>query len=137
MRERTQVLYVPEQGAAWRDLTHDPEHIHNFGSFSADGQRISYSANTRTGRWFDVYVQDLESGETRCVLEHDSTNRAGPFSPDGRRLVVTRVFSNAHHELWLVDVQGGDQPRLLTKTGVEPAAESISAFVGNRGGVHR
>src|SRR5262249_27191455 len=60
---------------------------------------------------------------TRCVLEHDSTNRAGPFSPDGRRLVVTRVFSNAHHELWLVDVQGGDQPRLLTKTGVEASYE--------------
>ena len=122
--ERTQVLYVAEQGAAWRALTDDPAHIHNLGSFSPDGRLISFAANTRANRWFDIYVQDLDSGETRRVLEHDSTNRAGPFSPDGRWLIVVRAFASSHHELWLVDVQADTQPRLLTRSSEDAAYEN-------------
>ncbi|HEY1294205.1 MAG TPA: hypothetical protein VGJ60_14105, partial [Chloroflexota bacterium] len=122
--EHTQVLYVDRPGAAWQARTDDAAHIHNFGSFSADGGAISYSANTRTGRWFDVYVRDLASGETRCVLQHDSTNRAGAFSPDGAHLIVVRTISNSQHELWLVDLRGGPAPRLLTRAGEEAVYES-------------
>ena len=121
--EHTQLLYVEAPGAAWRPLTDDPDHIHNFGGFSASGRCIAFAANTRTGRWFDIYTLDLVSGETHCVLAHDSTNRAGPFSPDGRWLVVTRAFSNAHNELWLLDVEGGEDPRLLTPAGEVAAFE--------------
>ena len=48
--EHTQLLYVEEPGAPWRALTEDPDHIHNFGSFSSDGKAISFAANTRTIR---------------------------------------------------------------------------------------
>jgi dipeptidyl aminopeptidase/acylaminoacyl peptidase len=115
--EHTQVLYVPEPSAPWRALTEAPDHIHNFGSFSPDGRSISFAANTRSRSWFDVYLRDLESDETRCVLQHDSSNRAGPFSPDGPWLVVVRSFASSHQELWLVDVDGGSEPRLLTRAG--------------------
>src|SRR6266516_670463 len=115
--EHTQLLYAPEPGAAWRSLTDRPDRIHNFGSFSPDGKTISFAANTRNQRWFDVYVQDLDSGEFRRVLEVDSSNRAGPFSPDGRWLVVTRSFSTSQQELWLVDLAGSEPPRLLTQAG--------------------
>ena len=121
--EHSQLLYVDSQGAAWRDLTSDRAHIYNFGQFSRDGQRISYSANTRSTRWFDVYVRDLASGETRSVIEDDTTKRAGAFSPDGRWLLVTRVFSNAHHELWLIDLEGVESPRLLSAPGEEAIYE--------------
>jgi dipeptidyl aminopeptidase/acylaminoacyl peptidase len=112
--EHTQLLYMPEPGAPYQALTEDASKIHNFGAWSTDGRRIAYAANTRTTRWFDVYVRDLATGETRCVLEHDSTNRAGQFSPDGRWLVVRRSFSSSHQQLWLVDLAGGGVPRLLT-----------------------
>ncbi len=123
--EHTQLLYVAEAGAAYQALTDDRSRIHNFGGWSPDGRRISYSANTRSTRWFDVYVRDLESGETRCVLEHDSTNRAGHFSPDGRWLLVSRGFSSARNELWLVDLDGSDAPRLLTDPDQEARYEGV------------
>src|ERR1051326_3198560 len=88
--EHTQLLYVDGWGADWRDLTSDADHIHPFGSLSRDGQYISFASNTRSTQWFDIYVRDLTSGETRCVLQDDSSNRAGAFSPDGRWLLVTR-----------------------------------------------
>ncbi len=115
--EHTQILYVESSGKAWQDLTKDSGHIHNFGSFSPDGRQISFAANTRADRWFDVYVRDLDSGETRRVLEHDSTNRAGPFSPDGQSLLVIRSFGTSHHELWLIDLSGARPPRQLTPPG--------------------
>jgi dipeptidyl aminopeptidase/acylaminoacyl peptidase len=121
--EHTQLLYVAEQGASWQSLTSDATHIHNFGSFSSDGRSISFAANTRTGRWFDVYVLDLENGKTRCVLQHDSTNRAGPFSPDGRWMIVVRAFASSQQELWLVDVNGERGPRLLTRADEHAAYE--------------
>ncbi|MGI9144983.1 MAG: alpha/beta fold hydrolase [Chloroflexota bacterium] len=113
--EHTQILYADGgPGAAWRALTDNPDRIHVFGSFAPNAATISFAANTRNQRWFDIYLCDLDTGQTRCVLEHDSTNQAGPFSPDGRWLAVVRSFSNAHKELWLVDTQDRQQPRLLT-----------------------
>lgn len=112
--EHTQLLYSDQPGGAWRALTDNPERIHSFGSFSATGDQISFAANTRTARWFDVYIYELATGDVRCVMEHDSTNHAGPFSPDGRWLIVSRSFSNTHGELWLLDLTGGDPPRLLS-----------------------
>ncbi len=117
--ERTQLLLVRRPGAQWEPLTDDPIHIHRFGSWSPDGRRVAYASNARTGRWFDVYVRDIENGETRCVLQDDSTNYAASFSPDGRKLVVQRVFSNTHDELWLVDTQGNEPPRVLSDPDVK------------------
>jgi dipeptidyl aminopeptidase/acylaminoacyl peptidase len=121
--EHTQLLYGDASGAAWRALTNSPDRIHAFGSFAPNGTTISFAANTRNPRWFDIFLHDLSTGELRCVLEHDSSNRAGPFSPDGRWLVVVRSFSNAHKELWLVDVQAREQPRLLTTPDAEASYE--------------
>src|SRR5713226_661240 len=104
--EHTQLLSAQAPGDPWSALTDNPERIHSFGAFASNGATISFAANTRAPRWFDIYLRDLGTGEVRCLLEHDSTNRAGPFSPDGRWLIVTRSFSNTHAELWLVDVQG-------------------------------
>jgi dipeptidyl aminopeptidase/acylaminoacyl peptidase len=115
--EHTQLLYADGSDSTWRALTDAPDRIHAAGGFSADGSTISFAANTRTPRWFDIYLQDLASGEVRRVLEHDSSNRAGPFSPDGRWLVVVRSYSSSRQELWLVDVTGQAEPRRLTTPG--------------------
>jgi protease II len=117
--EHTQLLYVPQPGAAWQALTDDPERIHSFGGFAADGSAISFSANTRATRWFDVYVRDLRNGKAQRVLESDATNRAGPFSPDGRWLIVVRAYSSSHFELWLIDTTGVERPRQLSRPGEE------------------
>lgn len=120
--ERNQLLLV--DGARRQPLTDAPTRVHHFGDWSADGWRVSFNANGRDSRWFDVYVRDLRSGETRSVLQDDSTNSGGEFSPDGRWLVVTRVFSSSHQQLWLVDLEGREAPRLLTRDAREAKYES-------------
>ncbi len=112
--EQTQLLLARD--GAVTALVDDPAHVHRFGSWSTDGRLLSYAANTRDPRWFDVYVRDTESGATRLVLQDDSTNQAGNFSPDGTMLLVSRIFSSSEQELWLVDLAGSAPPRLLTPT---------------------
>ena len=68
--EHTQLLSTDRAGAAWCALTDQPDRIHNFGSFNARGDAISFAANTRSQRWFDVYVRHLQTGDVRRVLEH-------------------------------------------------------------------
>lgn len=111
--EHTQVL-LSQDGSGWTPLVDDPAHIYTFGAWSRDGRLVSYATNTRTGRWFDVFVRDLASGQAWCVLQDDSTNRARGFSPDGRWLLVERSLANFHQQLWLVDLAGADPPRRLT-----------------------
>jgi dipeptidyl aminopeptidase/acylaminoacyl peptidase len=122
--EHTQLLYQAAAGEAWQALTDDRHHIFSFDSFAPDGRQIAFSSNTRTGRWFDVSIRDLDTGETRTVLQDDSTNHAGPFSPDGRWLIVKRSFSNTHDELWLLDLRGSVEPRLLTDRSQEARYDS-------------
>jgi dipeptidyl aminopeptidase/acylaminoacyl peptidase len=121
--EHTQLLYVGGPGMTWQALTDDADRIHHPGGFDRTGRLISFAANTRNPRWFDIYTRDLETGEVRRALESDDTNRAGPFSPEGQWLVVTRTFSSAHQELWLVDLPGTAPPRRLTPAGVEAVFE--------------
>jgi dipeptidyl aminopeptidase/acylaminoacyl peptidase len=67
------------------------------------------------------------------LLEHDSTNHAGPFSPDRRWLIVIRSFSNAHDELWLVDALGDAPPRLLTRANEQAFYENPEWSPDGRG----
>src|ERR1700738_3945163 len=65
--EHTQMLYSSsEDGIAWRALTENPDRIHSFGSFAPSGTTISFAANTRNPRWFDIYLCDLATGDVRC-----------------------------------------------------------------------
>lgn len=117
--EQTQILLVERPAGQWRPLTEDPGTINHFGTWSQDGRRFSFASNRRAGRWFDVYVHDLVQDRTQLVLEHDSTNYAGAFSPDGRWLIATRQHSLVYQELWLLDLEGQAPPRRLTPD--EPA----------------
>ncbi|HEX5326369.1 MAG TPA: S9 family peptidase [Acetobacteraceae bacterium] len=73
-------------------LTDDPAVIHDFGGWSPDGARIAFAANARDEARFEVFVQDLATGERHCVLSaaaHGAhiVSVAG-WRADGGRLAV-------------------------------------------------
>src|SRR5690242_5202748 len=69
--ERQQLLLLDPHDTAPepRTLTANPSVIHDFGGWSSDGTRIAYAANERDEAHFDVYVQDVASGERQRVYE--------------------------------------------------------------------
>jgi dipeptidyl aminopeptidase/acylaminoacyl peptidase len=117
-------------------LTNAPQVIHEFGGWSPDGTRIAYASNARDPRFFDVYEQALPDGAPRRVLQHDGTNYAARYSPDGRSILVSRVESNTRNQLLLVDGASGETRLLTPEMGEGPARHAAAAWSADRRGLY-
>ncbi|HEY8475629.1 MAG TPA: S9 family peptidase [Chloroflexota bacterium] len=115
--ERQQLFLLDQVGAVVRGLSDQPEAIHTFGGWSPDGQSIAFGANRRHPAFFDLYVQDVRTGETRLVYQHDSTNQPLGWSPDGQHLVFARLHSNMNHDLYLLHLATGEAVHLTPHEG--------------------
>ncbi len=124
--EHTQLYLLSADGANWTPLTDKPASIFEFGGWAPDSMRITYSSNERDPRFFDVYERDLNTGETRLILQQDGTNYSQGYSPDGRQILVSRHASNVRNDLFLVDLASGET-RNLTPSLTEGVAEYQSA----------
>lgn len=120
--ERDQLYLLDNESGEIAALTANPKVMHLLGCWSPSGYEIAYASNARTGTYFDVYVQDMPDGEPRLVFEDDGTNSVVGWSPDGRRIVVSRAESAIYNDLILLDVNTGESRR-LTEDGHESAYE--------------
>jgi dipeptidyl aminopeptidase/acylaminoacyl peptidase len=70
-----------------------------------DGERFAYTTTERTGRHWDIHVQDL-AGNVRAVLESDDVGWVvQAFSPDGQRLLLSRYVSINESYLYELSLQ--------------------------------
>lgn len=121
--EHDQFYLLPAPGEKPLPLTNEPNVIHRFGAWSPDGQHICYSCNRRHQAFFDVWVMDVFSGETSCVLEWDGMVTPQAWSPNGKALVVSLRNTNLDNDLLLVPLEGGE-PSLLTSHDGEATYQS-------------
>src|SRR5579859_1119958 len=112
--EHMQLYLLSGDGANFTALTARPESIYQFGDWSPDGKRFTYSSNERDARYFDVYERTLATGQTRLLLQQDGTNNVVSYSRDGRYALVSRLHSNIHSQLFLLDVLSGESRPLTS-----------------------
>jgi dipeptidyl aminopeptidase/acylaminoacyl peptidase len=105
--ERQQLHLLPPVGGDARPLTRQPQAIHDWGCFAPAGDRIAYTANTRDGIDFDLYVQDLGGGTERRLAALSGQHTAAGWSRDGSIIAVVEERSHFDHRLRLVDVASG------------------------------
>ena len=61
--------------------------------FSHDGKQLAWASTARNGTDYDLWVRDMDSGESRIVLKEGGLWSAMDFSPDGKRLLVMKYVS--------------------------------------------
>lgn len=116
VNERQQ-LYLLQEDAELISLTDSPDHIHTYGGSSPDGTQIAWGSNRRDARFFDVYVQDLNTLEFRCVFQGDGRFDPVSWHPNGKQLLVRRVNTNLDQDLGLLHIESGEMNWLTTHEG--------------------
>ncbi|MDH2901824.1 MAG: S9 family peptidase [archaeon] len=117
--ERYQINVIENKGKHFKRITNNPKVIHEFGSFSRDEHKLSYSSNFRDQTFFDVYIQDLESDTNagELVYQSNETNVPIEWSPDQASLLFRTIYAPFNHDLFLLELSSLKARRILEHKG--------------------
>jgi dipeptidyl aminopeptidase/acylaminoacyl peptidase len=104
-------LYLLDPEGGWPEkITDDPQVQHYVApdAFSPDGSKLAYAANARTATDMEVWVRDLDSGETRAVFGEGMYAFPGAWSPDGTKLIGLDLRNNSDTSIHVIDLESGD-----------------------------
>lgn len=122
--ERHQLWLVPDASGPATPLTVDPATVHAWGCWSPDGKRIAFASNARDKRHMDLYLMEIATRETTCVLQNTGYREAVAFTPDGGSLIVrssTRALDD--QDLLRLDLATGAEAPLLPRANREQYAQ--------------
>ena len=134
--ERTQLYLVSADGATFDALTTQPEVMYLFGGWSPDNLYVSYSSNERDSRYFDVYERNIETGDVKLLFQHDGSNYAGEYSPDGQYMLILREEDNIHSQLLLLNHATQKVRTLTPETSTGPSLYRDAAWSADRRGLY-
>jgi TolB protein len=112
-RSGTAQIYVMDsEGGNVRRVSR--EGLNNDGAtWHPEGTRIAYAHRIEKGYRYDIAVTDLVTEETRILTSAPGSNEAPSFSPDGQRIVYESTRDGSS-QIWVIDVDGGNQRRLTS-----------------------
>lgn len=107
VNEKQQLFLLKEDGELI-PLTDSPDHIHNYGGSSPDGKWIAWSSNRRKTAFFDLYIQNIETGEFQAVFTEDGTFSVVKWHPNGECLLVQKTNTNLDNDLGILTIETGE-----------------------------
>jgi TolB protein len=125
-KRRPDLYAVRSDGGGLRQLT-DTAGGEESPDWSPDGRRLAFAAYAAGGYYEDrAIVVARADGSERTRLTQDLDSNP-VWSPDGRSIVFERTTtpleetpSTADTELWVVDVDSGEERRLVAAPALEP-----------------
>ena len=111
--EREGYYMLSRDGNAERQILPLSDAFRRFGMFSNDGSRFLYSSTERNGRDFDIYVANVEDGETRRVYEGSFGFFPAAWQPDGDLVIVSETRGEDANDVHLLDITSGDMQALF------------------------
>lgn len=97
-------------GAAERELLYSSPSVVRTLAWSADASSIVFAENG------DLFTLDVESGDTRIVVDSPGVTRSPSYSPDGRWLAYVSDESG-RNEVYLMPAAGGQGKTQVSSTG--------------------
>lgn len=113
-------LYLLDPDGGWpQQITDAPEvqHFVKEDAWSPDGTKLAYSANARAPTDMEIWIRDIESGESRPLFGEGCFMTAGAWSPDGTQLLAVDFRHNSDTTIHLLDVESGEARELTPHEG--------------------
>lgn len=129
--EQEQIFLLRKGEAEPVNLTRNPKARNQFGGVTPDGRTVVYASNARSAANFDICALDVQTGESRIVLENsDSYNWPAALSPNGRYLLYNKLKGLSDNHLWMLDLETGEAKDVGTPGAY--AAYTQPAFLHGR-----
>ncbi|MEO8663873.1 MAG: S9 family peptidase [Ignavibacteria bacterium] len=106
--ENLQIFKMPEDGGEVTLLTKGFEDSQCFfHQFNKKGNKFLFSTNKRLKYNFDVYIQDMGTGENKLLQQFDDVYpaHADAWSPDERYITFQKFYGNINLDILLYDTK--------------------------------
>lgn len=107
-----------------RALYVHPDVVYGSPLWRRDSKALAFRANDRSSSDFYVYVYDLPTNSTKCVLSEKGDWTPADFSGDGKRLMVVKSTSATYTQLFEINLADG-KAREITPIGEQWAFDPI------------
>ncbi len=108
-------VYVREADGSLRDLTPGDKVKAGYLALSPDGKTLWVTSNARDAKAFDVLAFDTATLEGRTVFRNAGAFYPAAISRDGRWLALDKPNTSADSDVYVFDLQGQGEPKLVTK----------------------
>ena len=124
----SQIFLMPSDGGEMRMITAGGAVNNRLSSWSDDGRYLGYSSTAESERGMDCWLHDTEAGENRLIARNNGIGFCG-LSPDNRTALAWRLVSRGNDNLYLIDVESGEEQLITPHEGVAVTPDVI--FLNN------
>ena len=111
--EREGYFLLSVDGTHERQLMPLSDAFRMFGEFSKDGSQFMFSSTERNGLDFDVYVGDVDTGESRIVYEGSFGFIPAAWQPGGDLVIVNEIRGEDAVDVHMLDMASGNMSPLF------------------------
>lgn len=104
--ERVGMHLISADGTSDRTIVEKSPAFRTFGAWSRDRRRFAYSSTERNGTDFDIYVTDVDTGQSRRVYDGKGGFYVAAWQPGGELVAVSETRGGGNN-LHLLDVSTG------------------------------
>jgi dipeptidyl aminopeptidase/acylaminoacyl peptidase len=106
--EQADLYLIETESGLVSTLKQDDKVRHDSPVWSPDESYVYFSSNEENMRDFMIYRIHVASGEVEKIWHKDSWNSAAAISGDGSLLLVEHWTSNMNSDIYLVDIDSGE-----------------------------
>ena len=117
----SQTYLVEPDGTEVRRLTPGGKENNRLGTWTNDGEQLMLSSNKDDPASLDAYLYDLSAGEMRLVARNDGIGQMLDVSPDGNYATLFRTKSRGDSNIFLRNLENGEEFLLTPHEGVATA----------------
>ena len=117
MKEKYDIYLIPPFGGVPRNLTNTPDVDENSVNWSPDGTRIAYNSNAEDPSKYQVHIINIADGLSRRLTSAQVSSHNPIWSPDGKRIAVTRTDTDSDADIIVIDVETGEETNLTRHEG--------------------